>query len=163
MTRSTPAARAYWWIALGVLDAMAAGGLPDATQAKMFAMRLGAQVKKLVEGIAEVSEQLLREALRQAAAAAHQARVLQRQQHQQQCAGAERPGQQVGPDQGRKIGGNGAHRGDIGLPAPRLTAARPASARPSRPSAAGVTLPRTTSRTTSRGTARRRQAALRAG
>ncbi len=69
MTRSTPAARAYWWIALGVLDAMAAGGLPDATQAKMFAMRLGAQVKKLVEGIAEVSEQLLREALYLAACA----------------------------------------------------------------------------------------------
>jgi chemosensory pili system protein ChpA (sensor histidine kinase/response regulator) len=69
MTRSTPAARAYWWIALGVLDAMAAGGLPDATQAKMFAMRLGAQVKKLVEGTAEVSEQLLREALYLAACA----------------------------------------------------------------------------------------------
>jgi hypothetical protein len=34
MTRSTPAARAYWWIALGVLDAMAAGGLPDEMQAK---------------------------------------------------------------------------------------------------------------------------------
>jgi hypothetical protein len=69
MTRSTPAARAYWWIALGVLDAMAAGGLPDATQAKMFAMRLGAQIKKLVEGTAEVSEQLLREALYLAACA----------------------------------------------------------------------------------------------
>ena len=69
MTRSTPAARAYWWIALGVLDAMAAGGLADAAQAKMFAMRLGAQIKKLVEGTAEVSEQLLREALYLAACA----------------------------------------------------------------------------------------------
>ncbi len=49
MTRGSPAARAYWWVSLGVLDAMAAGGLPDATQAKMFAMRLGAQIKKLVE------------------------------------------------------------------------------------------------------------------
>jgi chemosensory pili system protein ChpA (sensor histidine kinase/response regulator) len=69
MTRSTPAARAYWWVALGVLDAMAANGLPDATQAKMFAMRLGAQIKKFVEGTAEVGEQLLREALYQAACA----------------------------------------------------------------------------------------------
>jgi len=41
MTRATPAARAYWWIALGVLDALAAGGLPDADEAKRFAMRLG--------------------------------------------------------------------------------------------------------------------------
>jgi chemosensory pili system protein ChpA (sensor histidine kinase/response regulator) len=50
MTRGTPAARAYWWISLGVLDAMAAGGLPDANEAKRFAMRLGAQVKKLSRG-----------------------------------------------------------------------------------------------------------------
>ena len=69
MTRSTPVARAYWWVTLGVLDALAAGGLPDPTQAKMFAMRLGAQIKKFVEGTAEVSEQLLREALYQAACA----------------------------------------------------------------------------------------------
>jgi chemosensory pili system protein ChpA (sensor histidine kinase/response regulator) len=69
MTRSTPAARAYWWVALGVLDAMAADGLPDATQAKTFAMRLGAQIKKFIEGTAETNEQLLREALYQAACA----------------------------------------------------------------------------------------------
>jgi hypothetical protein len=69
MTRSTPAARAYWWVALGVLDALAAGGLPDATEAKRFAMRLGAQIKKLIEGQAEPGEQLLREALYQAASA----------------------------------------------------------------------------------------------
>jgi chemosensory pili system protein ChpA (sensor histidine kinase/response regulator) len=69
MTRSTPAARAYWWVALGVLDAMAADGLPDAAQAKMFAMRLGAQIKKFIEGGAEANEQLLREALYLAACA----------------------------------------------------------------------------------------------
>ena len=69
MTRSTPAARAYWWVALGVLDAMAADGLPDAAQAKMFAMRLGAQIKKFIEGTAEANEQLLREALYLAACA----------------------------------------------------------------------------------------------
>jgi len=69
MTRSTPAARAYWWVALGVLDAMAANGLPDATQAKMFAMRLGAQIKKFVESGADANEPLLREALYLAACA----------------------------------------------------------------------------------------------
>ncbi len=69
MTRGTPAARAYWWISLGVLDALVAGGLPDANEAKRFAMRLGAQVKKLSEGKAEANEQALREALYLAASA----------------------------------------------------------------------------------------------
>ena len=69
MTRATPAARAYWWVALGVLNALAADGLPDATEAKRFAMRLGAQIKKLIEGQAEANEQLLREALYLAACA----------------------------------------------------------------------------------------------
>jgi chemosensory pili system protein ChpA (sensor histidine kinase/response regulator) len=69
MTRSTPSARAYWWVALGVLDALAAGGLPDATEAKRFAMRLGSQIKKLIESQAEPNEQQLREALYQAACA----------------------------------------------------------------------------------------------
>ena len=69
MTRATPAARAYWWIAFGVLDALAANGLPDPAEAKRFAMRLGAQIKKLVEGQTEVGDQLMREALYLAACA----------------------------------------------------------------------------------------------
>jgi chemosensory pili system protein ChpA (sensor histidine kinase/response regulator) len=69
MTRGTPAARAYWWVALGVLDALATGGIPDIGEAKRFAMRLGAQIKKLVEGRPEPGEGLLREALYQAACA----------------------------------------------------------------------------------------------
>jgi chemosensory pili system protein ChpA (sensor histidine kinase/response regulator) len=69
MTRSTPASRAYWWVALGVLDALAADGLPDVTEAKRFLMRLGGLVKKLVEGGTEPGEQQLREALYQAASA----------------------------------------------------------------------------------------------
>ncbi|KAF0162741.1 MAG: type IV pili sensor histidine kinase and response regulator [Rhodocyclaceae bacterium] len=69
MTRATPAARAYWWVALGVLDALAAGGLPDANEAKRFAMRLGAQIRKLIESQSEASEQQLREALYLAACA----------------------------------------------------------------------------------------------
>jgi chemosensory pili system protein ChpA (sensor histidine kinase/response regulator) len=68
-TRGTPAARAYWWVALGVLDALATGGIPDMGEAKRFAMRLGAQIKKLIEGQPEPGEGLLREALYQAACA----------------------------------------------------------------------------------------------
>ena len=69
LTRMTPGARAYWWVALGVLDALAAGGLPDAAEAKRFAMRLGAQVKKLSEGQTDPGEAPLREALYLAACA----------------------------------------------------------------------------------------------
>ncbi len=69
LSRTTPIARAYWWVTLGVLDALAANGLPDANEAKRFAMRLGANIKKLVEGQAEPDEQALREALYQAACA----------------------------------------------------------------------------------------------
>jgi chemosensory pili system protein ChpA (sensor histidine kinase/response regulator) len=69
MTRGTPSARAYWWVALGVLDALAANGLADLPEAKRYAMRLGGQIKKLIDGKAEADEALLREALYQAACA----------------------------------------------------------------------------------------------
>jgi chemosensory pili system protein ChpA (sensor histidine kinase/response regulator) len=68
-TRSTPATRAYWWVAQGVLDALAANGLPDPIQAKWFALRLGRQVRNLVSGQAPPNEQQLREALYQSACA----------------------------------------------------------------------------------------------
>ena len=69
LSRTAPVTRAYWWVALGVLDALAANGLPDANDAKRFAMRLGANIKKLVESQAEPDEQAMREALYQAACA----------------------------------------------------------------------------------------------
>ncbi|MBK9018477.1 MAG: hypothetical protein IPL72_00140 [Sulfuritalea sp.] len=68
-TRGSPASRAYWWIAIGVLDALAADGLPDANGAKRFAMRLGAHIKKLTEGQPDPDPQAMREALYQAACA----------------------------------------------------------------------------------------------
>ena len=68
-TRSTPATRAYWWVAQGVLDALAAGGLPDPIQAKWFVLRLGRQVRNAVSGQTPPNEQQLREALYQAACA----------------------------------------------------------------------------------------------
>ncbi len=71
MTRTTPAARAYWWIALGVLDALGADGLPDVGEARRFLLRLATQIKRLGEAPAEqqISAELLREALYLAAIA----------------------------------------------------------------------------------------------
>lgn len=69
LTRTTSATRAYWWISLGVLDALGADGLPDAAGTKRFLLRLASQIKKLVEGLADVPTPLLREALYLAATA----------------------------------------------------------------------------------------------
>ena len=47
-----PAARAFWWAALGFFDALKAGALPatGAAEAKKLALKIGAQIKKLVDG-----------------------------------------------------------------------------------------------------------------
>lgn len=68
MTRTTPAARAYWWIALGVLDALGADGLPDAGEARRFLLRLATQIKRLGEaaGAAPAEQQIPAELLREA-------------------------------------------------------------------------------------------------
>lgn len=70
-TRQAPGARALWWVALGVLDALGAEGLPDADEAKRFLLRLAARIKKLIEGTEVTSDALLREALYLAATATH--------------------------------------------------------------------------------------------
>ena len=73
LTRATPAARACWWAALGVLDALGADGLPDLDAAKRFLLRLAAQMKRLSESLdpeqAQAPDELLREALYLAATA----------------------------------------------------------------------------------------------
>lgn len=69
LTRTTPAARAYWWVSLGVLDALGADGLPDVVEARRFLLRLASQIKKLVDGVPEVPAPFLREALYLAATA----------------------------------------------------------------------------------------------
>ncbi|MDO8348142.1 MAG: Hpt domain-containing protein [Rugosibacter sp.] len=68
-TRQAPGARALWWVALGVLDALGAEGLPDADEAKRFLLHLAARIKKLIEGTEVTSDALLREALYLAAVA----------------------------------------------------------------------------------------------
>ena len=65
-TRETPADRSFWWITLGVLDALASGGLSDgenAVNAKKFTLRLVSQIRKLAKGETDVPERALREAL----------------------------------------------------------------------------------------------------
>ncbi|MDO9272327.1 MAG: Hpt domain-containing protein [Rugosibacter sp.] len=69
LTRTTPAERAYWWVSLGVLDALGAEGLPEVVEVRRFLLRLASQIKKLVEGVPEVPAPFLREALYLAATA----------------------------------------------------------------------------------------------
>ena len=71
LTRTTPVARAYWWVSLGVMDALGAEGFPDVTQVKRFLLHLASQIKQLVDGtITEgVPAPFLREALYLAATA----------------------------------------------------------------------------------------------
>ncbi|MFZ2629114.1 MAG: Hpt domain-containing protein [Rugosibacter sp.] len=66
MTRTTPATRAYWWIALGVLDALGADGLPDAGEARRFLLRLATQIKRLGEAAGAAEQQIPAELLREA-------------------------------------------------------------------------------------------------
>lgn len=61
--QSAPADRAFWWVALGVFEALGNGGVVDAKLAKKFAMQTGAQIKKLTEGHTHVADRLFAEAL----------------------------------------------------------------------------------------------------
>ena len=53
-TQLQPAGRAFWWAALGFYDALAAGALPEssAVDVKKLALKIGALIKKLVDGSA---------------------------------------------------------------------------------------------------------------
>ncbi len=62
-TQVQPAARAFWWIARGFLDALIAGGVPVDAAVKKLCGRIDAQIAKLLEGSNSVAERLNREAL----------------------------------------------------------------------------------------------------
>lgn len=67
-TQLQPAGRAFWWAALGFYDALAAGALPESSagDVKKLALKIGAQVKKLVDGSAAadaVPDRLMAETL----------------------------------------------------------------------------------------------------
>ncbi len=61
--QTSPAQRAFWWVALGFFDALAAHGLPAQPTVHRLCNRIEQQLKRLVEGSTTVAERLMREAL----------------------------------------------------------------------------------------------------
>lgn len=72
LSQAQAGGRAFWWIALGVLDAMAAGGLPNDLSVKRLCARVDIQMKRLSEGARTVAERLMRDALYYVATATRQ-------------------------------------------------------------------------------------------
>src|SRR5690606_14183079 len=61
--QTSPAQRAFWWVALGFFDALAAQSLPTQPGVKRLCNRIEQRLKRLVEGSTTVAERLMREAL----------------------------------------------------------------------------------------------------
>ena len=61
--QTSPAQRAFWWVALGFFDALAAKALPVQPWIQRLCNRIEQQLKRLVEGSTTVAERLMREAL----------------------------------------------------------------------------------------------------
>ncbi len=62
-TQALPAARAFWWITLALLDALAAQQVPGDFHVKKLCARIDLQMRRLLEGSKTVSERLVRDAL----------------------------------------------------------------------------------------------------
>jgi chemosensory pili system protein ChpA (sensor histidine kinase/response regulator) len=58
-----PATRAFWWVTLAYFDALAAGGIADDAATQRLCQRIGAQVRKLLDGALAVAERLMRDVL----------------------------------------------------------------------------------------------------
>lgn len=63
ITQAQPAARAYWWAALGFMDTLAAGGVESDVGVRRVCARIDTQMKRLVEGSRTVAERLMRSTL----------------------------------------------------------------------------------------------------
>jgi chemosensory pili system protein ChpA (sensor histidine kinase/response regulator) len=61
--QTNPAARTFWWVALGFFDALFANAIADQPLIARLANRVEQQLKRLMEGSATVAERMLREAL----------------------------------------------------------------------------------------------------
>ena len=61
--QTNPAARTFWWVALGFFDALFAKAIADQPLIARLANRVEQQLKRLMEGSATVAERMLREAL----------------------------------------------------------------------------------------------------
>ncbi|MBE7423080.1 MAG: Hpt domain-containing protein [Zoogloeaceae bacterium] len=62
-TQALPAARAFWWITIALLDALAARQVPIDFQVKKLCARIDLQMRRLLEGSKTVAERLMRDAL----------------------------------------------------------------------------------------------------
>lgn len=62
-TQETPAARTFWWVSQGFLDALSDRGIAAEQEAKQLCARIDLQIRRLLEGSRNVAERLLRDAL----------------------------------------------------------------------------------------------------
>jgi len=62
-TQALPAARAFWWVTLGLLDALAMRQVPVDLNVKKLCARIDLQMRRLMEGSKTVAERLMRDAL----------------------------------------------------------------------------------------------------
>ena len=63
MTQTQPATRAFWWVTLALLDAVAADAVTLDSGARRLYPRIDLQIKKLTQGSRTVAERLMRDAL----------------------------------------------------------------------------------------------------
>ena len=62
-TQSLAAHRAFWWVAMGLVDALVHQGLPPELNLKRLCARIDLQMRRLIEGSQTVAERLMRDAL----------------------------------------------------------------------------------------------------
>lgn len=62
-TQETPAARNFWWVSQGLLDALSDQGVAAEQEVKQLCARIDLQIRRLLEGSRNVAERLLRDAL----------------------------------------------------------------------------------------------------
>ncbi len=62
-TQAQPAARAFWWIGLAFMDALAAGAIGSDSAVRRICARIDTQMKRLTEGSRTVAERLMRNTL----------------------------------------------------------------------------------------------------
>jgi len=62
-TQALPAARAFWWITIALLDALAERQVPVDFHVKKLCARIDLQMRRLLEGSKTVAERLMRDAL----------------------------------------------------------------------------------------------------
>ncbi len=62
-TQETPAARSFWWVSQGFLNALSDSGIASEQDAKQLCARIDLQIRRLLEGSRNVAERLMRDAL----------------------------------------------------------------------------------------------------